>query len=214
MIQDSGGCARNAPPECFQGKGFRKKEKAMKRKLGNSILATLMLGSLIGIAACKPSKPTTAAEAKPTPAPVTTPETRVAPPPPAPKTDVESSPLSRDIADLNKMGYLKDAYFDYDKADLRDDARSTLAANADWLKKYPSVQVLIEGHCDERGTAAYNLPLGDRRANAAREYLASLGVDAARIKTVSYGKERPICTESTESCWQRNRRAAFVITAK
>jgi peptidoglycan-associated lipoprotein len=74
--------------------------------------------------------------------------------------------------------------------------------------------VLIEGHCDERGTAAYNLALGDRRANAAKEYLVSLGIDASRLRTVSYGKERPFCTESTESCWQKNRRAHLVITAK
>jgi peptidoglycan-associated lipoprotein len=73
---------------------------------------------------------------------------------------------------------------------------------------------LIEGHCDERGTSEYNLALGDRRANAAREYLASLGIDASRIRTVSYGKERPFCTASTEECWQQNRRAHLLITAK
>ena len=76
------------------------------------------------------------------------------------------------------------------------------------------MQVLIEGHCDERGTAAYNLALGDRRANAAKEYLVSLGIDASRLRTVSYGKERPFCTENDESCWQKNRRAHLVITAK
>jgi peptidoglycan-associated lipoprotein len=185
----------------------------MNRKFGKPVLATLILGTFIGMAACAKKKPTTTAEARPAPS-AAAPESVVAPPPPAPPRDVESSPLSRDIADLNKAGYLKDALFDYDKADLRDDARATLAANADWLKKYPSIQVLVEGHCDERGTSAYNLALGDRRANAARDYLASLGVDGSRLKTVSYGKERPICTESNEGCWQRNRRAAFVITAK
>ncbi len=76
------------------------------------------------------------------------------------------------------------------------------------------MQFLIEGHCDERGTAEYNLALGDRRANAAREYLAALGVDASRVRTVSYGKERPFCTASTEECYQQNRRAHFLITAK
>jgi peptidoglycan-associated lipoprotein len=76
------------------------------------------------------------------------------------------------------------------------------------------MQILIEGHCDERGTSAYNLALGDRRANAAKEYLVSLGIDASRVRTISYGKERPFCTESTESCWQENRRAHLVITAK
>ncbi len=76
------------------------------------------------------------------------------------------------------------------------------------------MQILIEGHCDERGTGSYNLALGDRRANAAKEYLVSLGIDGSRIKTVSYGKERPFCTDSNESCWQQNRRAHLVITAK
>jgi len=115
---------------------------------------------------------------------------------------------------LNQKGYLKDAYFDYDQSDLRDDARSALSGNAEWLKRFPSIQVLIEGHCDERGTSAYNLALGDRRANAARDYLDSLGVAASRIRTVSYGKERPSCTEASEDCYQQNRRAHFVITAK
>jgi len=122
--------------------------------------------------------------------------------------------MTRDISELNKQEYLKDAYFDYDQSDLRDDARTVLSANAEWLKRYPSIQILVEGHCDERGTSAYNLALGDRRANAARDYVASLGISAARVKTVSYGKERPFCTESSESCWQQNRRAHFVITAK
>ena len=110
--------------------------------------------------------------------------------------------------------YLKPAFFDYDKADIRADARDVLAANATWLKKHPSVQFTIEGHCDERGTAQYNLALGDRRANAAKEYLVSLGVDAGRIKTVSYGKERPFATGHDEDSWQKNRRAHFVVTAK
>jgi peptidoglycan-associated lipoprotein len=127
---------------------------------------------------------------------------------------VESNVLSEDLRELNQKGYLKDAFFDYDKADLRDDARTALATDAEWLKKYRSIQFLIEGHCDERGTSEYNLALGDRRANATREYLASLGIDGSRIRTVSYGKERPFCTESTESCWQENRRAHFLITAK
>ena len=115
---------------------------------------------------------------------------------------------------MNKKGYLTDAFFDYDQSDLREDARTALAADAEWLKKYPTVQVLIEGHCDERGTGGYNLALGDRRANAAKEYLVSLGIDGSRLETVSYGKERPFCTESNESCWQQNRRAHLVITAK
>jgi len=150
-------------------------------------------------------EPANLAPATPTPAPTV---------PPTPVPAIRDEVLSEDIATLNRHGYLKDAFFDFDKAGLRDDARSSLAADAEWLKRYPAIQLVIEGHCDERGTSAYNLALGDRRANAAREYVASLGVDGSRIKTLSYGKERPFCTESTETCWQENRRAHFVITAK
>jgi len=109
---------------------------------------------------------------------------------------------------------LKPAFFDYDKTDIRADARDVLAANATWLKKYPSVQLTVEGHTDERGTAQYNLALGDRRANAAKDYLVSLGVDASRVKTVSYGKERPFANGHDEDSWQKNRRAHFVVTGK
>ncbi len=182
-------------------------------------LATIaLLGTLLPFAAaCKKKAPTTTADARP---PVTAAkppaEKEVAPPPAAaPTKDVEViEVLSMDIDVLNKKGYLSDAFFDYDQSDLREDARSVLAGDAQWLKKHASVQVLIEGHCDDRGTAAYNLALGDRRANAAKEYLISLGIDGSRLRTVSYGKERPFCTESTESCWQKNRRAHLVITAK
>jgi peptidoglycan-associated lipoprotein len=122
--------------------------------------------------------------------------------------------MSEEIDAMNRKGYLQDAYFDYDASDLRDDARSALSANAEWLKRYPSIQILISGHCDERGTSAYNLALGDSRANAARAYLESLGVSGGRLRTVSYGKERPFCAESSEDCGQQNRLAHFVITAK
>ena len=188
----------------------------MKRRFSAlTIVALLGLVALPFATACKKKAPTTAPEARP---PVTSKpaETPVAPPPkPAPSTDIESQDITNlDIESLNKKGYLNDAFFDFDQSDLREDARSTLATDAQWLKKHPSVQVLIEGHCDERGTAAYNLALGDRRANAAKEYLVSLGIDASRIKTISYGKERPFCTESNETCWQKNRRAHLVITAK
>jgi len=184
-----------------------------------STLTTLALLATVAFAfstACKKKAPTTAPDARP---PVTakapSTDTQV-PPPPAPTTghDVTSDVIKMPLEELNKKGYLTDAYFDYDQADLREDARSALAADAEWLKKYPSVQILIEGYCDERGTNAYNLALGDRRANAAKEYLVSLGIDGSRIKTVSYGEERPFCTDSNETCWQQNRRAHLVITAK
>jgi peptidoglycan-associated lipoprotein len=177
-------------------------------------LALLATVALVVSSGCKKKAPTTAQDARP---PVTSkaPDTEVAPPPaPAPTRDVTSDVLRQDVAEMNKKGYLTDAYFDYDQADLREDARTALAADAEWLKKYPSVQVLIEGYCDERGTGNYNLALGDRRANAAKEYLVSLGIDGSRLKTVSYGEERPFCTDSNEGCWQQNRRAHLVITAK
>jgi len=102
-------------------------------------------------------------------------------------------------------------FFDYDQYALKDEGRGTLQRQAAWMKKYPKVAVQVEGHCDERGTREYNLALGSRRATAAKDYLVSLGVDASRIKTISYGKEKPVCVESTESCWAQNRRAVTVI---
>ncbi len=104
-----------------------------------------------------------------------------------------------------------DIYFDYDKFDIRPDAIPVLQANAEFLRKYSQLTISLEGHCDERGSAEYNLGLGDRRATSAKEYLISLGIDGNRIRTISYGKERPICSEATEECWQRNRRAHFVL---
>jgi peptidoglycan-associated lipoprotein len=103
-----------------------------------------------------------------------------------------------------------DAYFDFDKADIRSDAREALAQTADYLKANPSIKVNIEGHCDERGSTEYNLGLGDRRAAAVKQYLVSLGVSADRMTTVSFGKEKPFCMEHNETCWQQNRRGHFV----
>jgi peptidoglycan-associated lipoprotein len=105
---------------------------------------------------------------------------------------------------------VRDAYFDYDKADIRPDTRAALTKTADFLKNYPQIKVTIEGHCDERGSTEYNLALGDRRASAVKQFLMSLGISADRLSTVSYGKEKPFCMESNESCWQQNRRGHFV----
>ncbi len=105
---------------------------------------------------------------------------------------------------------VRDAYFDYDKADIRPDAREALTKTADFLRNYPQLKVTIEGHCDERGSTEYNLALGDRRASAVKQYLVSLGLSADRLSTVSYGKEKPACMESNETCWQKNRRGHFV----
>jgi len=106
---------------------------------------------------------------------------------------------------------VKDAYFDYDKADVRPDARDALSQTAQFLRSYPQLKVVIEGHCDERGSTEYNLALGDRRAAAAKQFLVSLGISADRMETVSYGKERPFCSASTEACYQQNRRAHVVM---
>jgi len=104
-------------------------------------------------------------------------------------------------------------HFDYNKYAILDVDKAALQRQATWLAKYPSVRVVIGGHADERGTREYNLALGARRANAVREYLVSLGVSAARAETISYGKERPVCSESTESCWAQNRRGVTTISA-
>jgi peptidoglycan-associated lipoprotein len=106
---------------------------------------------------------------------------------------------------------LKDVFFDFDRYDLKADARDTLKANADWLKSNASARIEIEGHCDTRGTAEYNLALGAKRAQAAKDYLASLGVAPERLSTISYGAEIPVCREENEGCWSRNRRARLVI---
>lgn len=131
-----------------------------------------------------------------------------APPPPPPAPEPKKETLAERLAKE-----VQDAYFDYDKSDIREDARAILTKNADALKSiladFPSAVVTVEGHCDERGSAEYNLALGDRRATATKNFLVQLGVSADKLKTVSYGKERPTCTESNEGCWQKNRRAHF-----
>jgi peptidoglycan-associated lipoprotein len=103
-------------------------------------------------------------------------------------------------------------HFGYNEYNVDDSDKTTLQRQAAWLQKYPRVEVKIEGHCDERGTREYNLALGARRANAVKEYLISAGVSSARLDTISYGKERPICTDSNESCWAQNRRGVTTIT--
>ncbi|HEY7318238.1 MAG TPA: peptidoglycan-associated lipoprotein Pal [Candidatus Binatia bacterium] len=108
-------------------------------------------------------------------------------------------------------GPLKDIYFSFDRYDLEGEARETLKVNADWLKRNPAARVEIEGHCDERGTNEYNLALGAKRAQAAKDYLVTLGIAVDRLSTISYGEEIPVCKEHNESCWQQNRRDRFVI---
>jgi peptidoglycan-associated lipoprotein len=123
------------------------------------------------------------------------------PPPEKPKVSVEDVFNSK----------IQDAYFDYDKSDVRADAQQALTADADVLKANPDIVFTIEGHCDERGSEEYNLGLGDRRAAAAKNFLVNLGISADRIFTISYGKDRPFCTDHNEECWQSNRRAHMVF---
>jgi peptidoglycan-associated lipoprotein len=128
---------------------------------------------------------------------VTTPAPVTAPPPSA----SEEEQFSQNV---------KDIYFDYDKYDLRPDQTATAQSNAQWLAQHANVKFTVEGHCDERGSTEYNIALGDNRAQAVKNALTQAGVAADRVRTISFGKEKPVCTESTEACWQQNRRAHFV----
>lgn len=174
----------------------------------------LLLGALTMLfPACSPKpKPAPAPEVKAAPTPAPTPV-------PVKQEEFKPAPVEKvddlgDLENLNKAGYLKDTFFDFDKFNIRADQRDALAADAEWLKKYQKVQFRVEGHCDERGTAQYNMALGEKRASAVKDYLTSLGIDAGRIETVSYGKERPFVKGQNEEAWAQNRRGHFVITAK
>jgi peptidoglycan-associated lipoprotein len=180
---------------------------------------TLSLVFAIGAAGCG-KKP---APVAPAPPPPTAPAPPPTPPPPAPPPPAAPAPtaLSEDelfakktLDQLNREGHLVDVYFDLDESQVRNDARPSLQKNADWLKRWSSVRFTVQGHCDERGSGEYNLALGDRRANAVKAYLISLGVAADRIAVVTRGKESPFCSEQSEGCWQQNRRGHFLITGK
>jgi peptidoglycan-associated lipoprotein len=119
-----------------------------------------------------------------------------------------------DLASLNEGGYLTDVFFDTDRYDLKEEVREILAQNTAWLQQYPSVRILVEGHCDERNTREYNLALGERRANAVRDYMVFLGTTPERIQTISYGEERPFAEGKHEEAWRLNRRTHFVIIAR
>ena len=128
------------------------------------------------------------------------------------------TPLPTNIEDLNRVaqerGYIQDAFFAYNESTLSNDAQAALTASANWLKQNAQYNILIEGHCDERGTEQYNLALGDHRANTVKQYLQTLGVDGARMRTVSYGEERPFDPGHDESAWAKNRRAHLVIVGR
>ena len=189
------------------------------RRLASVLGLSLVLA--VAAAGCHKKVPPPAPAPPPPPppaAPVTPPPP---PPPPAPAPAPPPRPLTEEqifagktVDQLNAERPLDDVLFDLDKSEIRDDAKPRLQKNADWMKKWTSTQVSVEGHCDSRGSAEYNLALGSRRANAVKEYLTNLGVPAGRLTVVSKGKEQPVCSEEGESCWQQNRRGHFVITAK
>ena len=194
----------------------------MRRLVSNVSIAGLMLSVLI-ISACGGKKPPVA---RPVPPPPPPPSSSAASRPPAPPepvaepTIVPPEPVrderisSASLDDLNRNSPLKPAFFDLDSSELTPDAQRALNDNAALLKQYSAWTVTIEGHCDERGTAEYNLALGERRAIAARAYLVSLGISADRLRTVSYGKEFPFDPGHDATSFSKNRRAHFVITAK
>ena len=194
----------------------------MATRVAHVTLMSLLLAGLMITGCAKRPTTTTAAATAPAPAP------RAAAPAPAPSQPAPSSgaaaaaPSAAAAAapaqtprpspkEFMAVAALKEVYFDFDKYDIRAEDAKTLDANAAWLKSNADNLVLIEGHCDERGTNEYNLALGERRAKATMNYLVSQGIQANRITIISYGEERPVCTEHTEACWAKNRRASFLV---
>jgi peptidoglycan-associated lipoprotein len=194
----------------------------MVTRAGHATVMSLLLVGLI-TSGCAKQPATTAATAGPAPAPAP----RAAAPAPAPTTAAPAgsgeaasgaaataAPASTarpSLKEFTAVAALKDVFFEFDKYDIRAEDAKTLDANATWLKANAENLLLIEGHCDERGTNEYNLALGERRAKAAMNYLVSQGVQANRITIISYGEERPVCNEKNESCWSKNRRAHFLV---
>jgi peptidoglycan-associated lipoprotein len=181
----------------------------------------LLLLVTLAVGGCGKKKPPIARPIPPPPAGSTTVTPPPEPPAPAPEpTTVPPEPVAEDsiaagsIDDINRNSPLKPVFYRLDLAEVDAEGQKVLQANADLLRRYSTWQISIEGHCDERGTAEYNLALGERRAVAARNYLVSLGIPADRVKTVSYGKEFPFDPGHTEEAWSKNRRAHFVVTAK
>jgi peptidoglycan-associated lipoprotein len=200
-------------------------EKLFKAEL--TVTGDRMVGRLVGTEfpariELERVPPPKAAVVPPPPAPVAAVPAPAAPPAPAPPpvvavpappapAPVEARPAPQDFSAADA---LRPVYFDFDRSDIRPSEKSVLDANASWLQTNGDVLLIVEGHCDERGTEAYNLALGERRARSARDYLVAQGVAANRITTISYGEERPVCREHNEDCWSQNRRAAFVIKPK
>jgi len=197
----------------------------MRMRFGHTVVVLSTLSLALVLAGC-PKRPQVTVSQAPTPAPapvapVTPPAPAPAPTPLAPPAPVTPAPAPAPVAptpaptptppaEYKIDAGLKDVFFDFDKAVIRPGDARTLDASAAYLKSNPALLVLIEGHCDERGTNEYNLALGEQRAKAALDYLVAQGIQASRITVISYGKERPVCTEKNESCWAKNRRDQFL----
>ena len=185
----------------------------MKRR-SSVLFIMLVLVSVFALWGCPKKTEVTAApeaqkEATPAVEQKAEPAQEEAKPEAAPEVKPEAKEEVKEQAPAAATG-LQSIYFDFDKSFIREDARPVMKANAEWLKANPAVKIKIEGNCDERGTKEYNQALGQRRATSAKKYLTDLGISAHRISLISYGKEKPICTEHNEECWQKNRRDDFV----
>ena len=186
------------------------------------LLIAYVLVAAFALEACRrpvpppPPPPPAPPVVQPAPPPPPPPPPAPAPaPPPAPRPLTEEEIFSKKTLDqLNSEMPLGDVLFDYDQASIREDQRGALQKNADWMRRWATTRVTVEGHADSRGTNQYNLALGDKRGSAVKDYLVGLGIAADRLVVVSRGEESPVCTEETEGCWDRNRRGHFVITAK
>ena len=183
--------------------------------VGNKLMSYGLVAIILTASGCASS-----ATDKPEPGPASPAASKPAPPSPGEgqrsATGETTTGQSTSLEELQKgkpstPGPLKEVFFSFDRYDLEGEARETLKVNADWLKRNSTTRIEIEGHCDERGTNDYNLALGAKRAQAAKDYLVTLGIATEQLSTISYGEEIPVCKEQNESCWRQNRRARFVI---
>ncbi len=182
--------------------------------------AALVLAVALTVTACAKKKPVAPPPAPTAPPAETSKPATPPPPPPPPAAPRPPAPTEDEIfakttlEELNAQKPLADVFFAYDAVDLSEEARAAMQKNLAWLNRWKSTKIMVEGHADARGTNEYNLALAERRADAVRDYLVSLGVPTDRMTIVSKGEEQPFCAEETEGCWQQNRRGHFIITAK